>query len=920
MEQKAKDWERVKSLFDAALQLSPTEREQFLAENCSDEGTRTEVLSLLHNHESAGGFLQFSAAAPELEPEKPLSPKTRLGPYEITALIGSGGMGQVYRARDTRLGRDVAIKVLPIVFANDPDRLRRFEQEARAVAALNHPNILSVHDIGVHDELHFIVTEFLQGKTLRQELSAGALPPHRATEYAIQLTEGLAAAHDVGIVHRDLKPENLFITKDGLVKVLDFGLSKQIVFAAPPHGDATTLLDRAQTSVGIVLGTVGYMSPEQVRGESIDHRTDIFAVGAVLYEMLNGQRAFHRNSAAETMAAILKEDPPEFPVSGERQIPKALERVTLRCLAKDPVQRFQSAKDLGFALDNLNAEKAQFPPSPERLAVGNRWRFAAFSLGLLLLAVATFAGRALLHRTPQPGYQRVTFRQGPVTAARFSSDGQTIVYSASWDTPEEKVYSVRLDGSEQRPLDLPSGELASVSRVGDLAILLNTNASGRVLATVPHEGGAPHELLDHVESADWSPDGKLLAVACFRDGKSHLEYPIGKPLYETVSWALWNLRFSPQGDAIAFVDHPLPGDDRGSVAIVDLQGHARRLTSEWDGIQGLAWSADGKEVWFTATSSGADWDRQMYGVTRSGKLRQILEVPAPLHLEDIAQDGRILLQRQDRAYEVALGQVGGGTLQLSWVDMMMPSSVSRDGRYAAITDYEGGNYRVYLKPLDGSPPVLLGKGVAGGISPDSRWVAAIVPSDTTEIQLLPAGIGQVKTVSTPNFRYSDVDWASDGNRLVVRASRGDGPSRMWLQQLGGGAPTPITPEGVDGLFLTVNHTDYVAARDHAGTMKLYPIEGGDPQTISGVTTDEDIIGGSNDSSVVCVSRRQSAVSLQISKLNIVSGNRQPFVRVSPNNPAGVIGVGRPIFTRDEKRYVYLQVRSLSVLYVASRVK
>jgi len=175
-------------------------------------------------------------------------------------------------------------------------------------------------------------------------------------------------------------------------------------------------------------------------------------------------------------------------------------------------------------------------------------------------------------------------------------------------------------------------------------------------------------------------------------------------------------------------------------------------------------------------------------------------------------------------------------------------------------------------------------------------------------------------VSTPNFRYSDVDWASDGNRLVVRASRGDGPSRMWLQQLGGGAPTPITPEGVDGLFLTVNHTDYVAARDHAGTMKLYPIEGGDPQTISGVTTDEDIIGGSNDSSVVCVSRRQSAVSLQISKLNIVSGNRQPFVRVSPNNPAGVIGVGRPIFTRDEKRYVYLQVRSLSVLYVASRVK
>jgi serine/threonine protein kinase/methionine aminopeptidase len=337
-----------------ARRIPSTERS---AENCSDESIRTEVLSLLHNHESAGSFLPsesewFSSTAAE---RKPLSPKTRLGPYEIGALLGAGGMGEVYRARDTRLGRDVAIKILPSVFENDPERRRRFEQEARAVAALNHANILSVHDIGVHDGIHYMVTEFLQGKTLRQELSTGALSPRTAPEYAIQITRGLAAAHDVGIVHRDLKPENLFVTKDGHVKVLDFGLAKQLVIVPSDHDNATTM----QTSAGIVVGTVGYMSPEQVRGNRVDHRSDIFSFGTVFYEMLTGQRAFQRNSAAETMTAILKEDPPDFPVSGERQIPKPLERVTHRCLAKNLEQRFQSAKDISFALDSISTERVQ---------------------------------------------------------------------------------------------------------------------------------------------------------------------------------------------------------------------------------------------------------------------------------------------------------------------------------------------------------------------------------------------------------------------------------------------------------------------------------------------------------------------------------------------------------------------------------
>ena len=285
-----------------------------------------------------------------------LAAATKLGPYEIIGPLGAGGMGEVYVARDPRLGRNVAVKILPESFAIDSERLRRFEQEARSVAALNHPNILSVHDIGAERGIHYIVTELLEGETLRGKLAGNVLPPRRATEYALQIAQGLSAAHDKGIVHRDLKPENLFITRDARVKILDFGLAKQQVSLA---SDETVQGNTASTSEGMILGTVSYMAPEQVRGKIVDHRTDIFAFGAVLYEILSGERAFGRNSSVETMTAILNEDPPEFVPKSDQQVPLALQRIVLRCLEKSPEQRFQSARDLGFALENLSASVSQ---------------------------------------------------------------------------------------------------------------------------------------------------------------------------------------------------------------------------------------------------------------------------------------------------------------------------------------------------------------------------------------------------------------------------------------------------------------------------------------------------------------------------------------------------------------------------------
>jgi hypothetical protein len=841
---------------------------------------------------------------------------TRLGPYEIVSFVGAGGMGEVYRARDTRLDRSVAIKVLPASFANDPDRLRRFEQEARAVAALNHPNILALHDIGSQDGTSYLVSEFLEGKTLREQLANGALPARRAIEYALQIAQGLGAAHDKGIVHRDLKLENIFVTKDGRLKILDFGLAKAQMQAATLDG--TTVA--SQTTPGVAMGTAGYMSPEQVRGESIDPRSDIFSFGAVLYEMLAGQRAFQRHSSVETMNAILKEEPREI-ATPERVVPPVLQRIVHRCLEKERDQRFQSAKDLSFALDSLNAGvttgQAQAVTGLARR--WNGWRTATLVVGVMLVATTVAMLRGRLLSPQQPRYDRITFRKGAISAARFAPDEQTIIYGAAWDQPTTKLYRSRVDGTDVRGLDLSAAELLAVSRSGELAITSNPN-TGR-LARVPINGGAPRELLDNVVAADWSRDATQLAVARIENGKCRLEYPIGKALYETIGW-ITHMRISPQGDAIAFMDHPLLGDDRGTVMIVDLRGNQRRLTQEWNGEQGLAWSPDGSEVWFTATSR-YDWSRDLYAVTRSGKQRLVLRTPAALYLEDIASDGRVLLRHEERRYEVAVGQVGGETHLLSWLEIMVAASVSRDGKYVVIGDWSGSggtDYSVYLARLDGSPAVLLGGGVAGGISPDNKWVTSILPSDTTKVLLLPTGIGETKTIAAPKFHYRGATWASDGRRLVVRASESDRPLRFWVQDIAGGSSRAVTPEGIDGLFVTVDHADYVSARDTTGAVRLYPIDGGDPKPIVGLTEADRVIGGSTDSEVVYVLPDTSAIPEQIAKLNIATGRRQPFVTVSPTDPAGIVSLSRPIFSGDAKQYVYTQARQLSVLYVAAGLK
>src|SRR6266699_2454034 len=569
-----------------------------------------------------------------------LSSGSRLGPYEITVPIGAGGMGEVYRAKDPRLGREVAIKVLPSSFSEDADRLRRFEQEARAAGILNHPNITAVYDVGQHEGAPYVVQELLEGETLRSVLAGGKLSPRKAIEYGLQIAQGLAAAHEKGIVHRDLKPENVFVTRDGRVKVLDFGLAK-LVRPEESHVTVVTLTSPA-TLPGMVMGTVGYMSPEQVRGEPCDARSDIFSFGAVFYEMLTGKRAFKRETSAETMTAILREDPPELNDTGW-QGPLALQRILVRCLEKNVERRFQSASDLAFAIESLNGTSTvKSVPQPDSRRARLPW--AAAALGVLVLGAAMWLGGRWHSAKPQPKFTRLTYQQGYLSNARFAKDGQTVVYSAQWNNDPLQVYSVRVEFPQSTKVDLPRAALLALSSSGDMELAVDpVQVSWFMYGTMAQAqmtGGTPRAHEKEVIAADYAPDGKTLAVVHKANRKVQLEYPAGRVIYATAGY-LDYVRVSPSGKEVAFAEHPVYGDNRGWVSVVDETGNRKQLTREFGAVQGLAWSRAGTEIWFTAADSTTD--QQLFGVSLSGRQRPILATPQGSRLLDITADGRVLL-------------------------------------------------------------------------------------------------------------------------------------------------------------------------------------------------------------------------------------------------------------------------------------
>ncbi len=867
-----------------------------------------------------------------------LAAGTTLGPYEILGQIGAGGMGEVYKARDLRLGRDVAVKVLPEEFFEGEERRERFEREAKLLASLNHPGIATLHSF---EEIpssssssaarHILVMELLEGETLRAALAGAKVSTKKALEWARQMAQGLAAAHEKGIVHRDLKPENIFVTKDGRLKILDFGLAKA---TQAEEGSGGTNLPTATrgTEPGVVMGTLGYMSPEQVKGKPADARSDIFSFGAILYEMLSGQRAFHRETAAETISAILKEDPPDLSMTNQ-SVPPGLERLVAHCLEKNPEQRFRSAHDLAFDLESLSTTsgarvvvQSSGGPAPR---VG---RLALAGLVAVAAAAGLLAGRAIWKTAPDapPTFKRLTYGRGPIASARFAPDGQMIVYAASWDGARKpQLYSVREESPESLRLALPPGQVESISSKGEMLILNFLRFStgyARVgtLSSTPLSGSAPRDLLEDVGNAAWSPDGSSMAVVRAPQWRYRLEFPVGKVLYETTGWVS-HPRVSPKADRIAFLDHPVFGDDRGSVAAMDLSGKKTTLSTGWESEQGVCWSASGEEIWFSATKAGAS--RALYAVTLSGRLRPVVRTPSDMTLQDIARDGRVLFV----ASNARLGFLGlfpgeAKERDLSGLEWSFSPILARDAKSVVFTEQGeagGSGYSVYLRKTDGSAPVRLGEGAALALSPDGKWVlTALIRQTPSQIVLLPTGAGGPRPFPKDSIEHANGFFGAflpDGKRILFNGNEPGRPPRVFIQDLEGGAAKPVTQEGVEARLLSADGASLVTRSPEQG-LAITPLEGGPARAIPGLKPTDTPLRFTADGRFLFLSEESTEFPARVFRLAVATGRREVWKELMPGDPAGMMLLAPAAISEDGKTILFIYSRVLSDLYVAEGLR
>jgi Tol biopolymer transport system component len=689
------------------------------------------------------------------------------------------------------------------------------------------------------------------------------------------------------------------------------------------------------TAPGSVMGTVGYMSPEQAAGRPVDFRSDQFSLGSMIYEMATGKRAFDRASSAETLTAIIREEPEPISAVNAR-VPAPLRWIVERCLAKDPEDRFASTKDLARDFKSLRDHLTETSASLQTgagaaIPVGRvrslkrRAIAAAAAAGVLAVALLVVLVRPR-SAASSPVFHRLTFQRGSIWGARFTPDGGTIVYGAAWDGNPSRLFSVRADNLLSSPLDLPAAYLLALSKQSEIAlardpIQITTIQIQGTLASAPLSGGSPREIESAVSFADWTPDGKGLAVVRDVGGRADLFYPEDHLLYASQGWAS-HPRFSPDGKWIAFLDHPSAGDG-GAVVLVSADGRTKKtLASGFSTVQGLAWRPDGSEIWFTGTAEGNA--RSLCAVTPAGKMRILNRGPATLTLYDIASDGRLLVEQEDqRASVFALAPGESRERELSALDWSGLDGLSPDGRLVSFDESgEGGGEagRAYIRRTDGSAPTLLGSGAAGGFSADGAWVSGNA-TDGSNITIFPIGAGKQRVVQPPLVNLITPQFAGSADRLMVRASeKGHGP-RYFVIDAATGASRPISEEGVPYTNHAPVSPDGTRVLGLAPDFRpmVFPLSGGAPVPVPGGLPREYPAGWSSDGRAVYVYRRAGS-SNPVYRIDLTSGKRELWKTITAPDPAGITGIAPVIVVMDGKSYAYGVTRILSTLYLVDGFK
>ncbi len=844
----------------------------------------------------------------------------QLAHYEITGLLGKGGMGEVYRARDGKLGREVAIKILPVEMSRDADRLARFDREARSLATLQHPNVASAYGLEETPEARFLVMELVEGEGLDERMARGPIPLAEVRTIAAQIASGLEAAHEKGIVHRDLKPANIRVSPDGTVKVLDFGLAKAWSDEDQEGDLSSSPTMTAHTIKGVILGTAGYMSPEQARGQTVNKQTDVWAFGVILWEMLTGQRLFDGATVSDVMAGVLRAEINDQALP--TNTPQAIRRLLRRCLQRDLKNRLRDIGDAALDLEEIDTEDRVNEGRPGTRRVSLPGWLAILAVVIIGTGFATWAlvGGSGQEQdlAPVARFEQKTYGEQAIFNARFLPDDQGIVFSSAsfGNVPHLEV----LSGAGMAPRRIgPEGTtLLSVSDEGELAILTGAEyRNHRVLrGTLARMSidGAPRTLIENVRDADWGT-GNELAIVRRVGGIDRLEYPVGNVLYETSGY-ISGPRVSPDGKQVAFNDHQWWLDDRGWLKLVDEARQVTTLTKEFWAIQGVVWTPDGSKILF-AGADGSPKLSPMVVRLRDTRVRPFLAVSSSTTILDLDDSGRLLALGNRHSYGVvAHPKSSNEDIDLSWLDSSWGPTLAPDNKTLIFSNgFGGSNYTVVMRTTDASPLTTMGEGNFLELSPDGAWVTAQIATPPG-LAVYPVGIGVEKHLDPgPIVQFHASYWFPDSEHLLIVGNEADGPVRCYRQAISGGAPEALNIEGAEDFFrLTLDGTAVLGLGQDQGYY-LFPLDGGPPRSLPGLHSGDLVQAWNRDGSAVYVIEDRRVPQTLI-KVDLETQERDADFTFGPEREPGLLWVriNGPVFD-PANGYSYGYLKSLSRLFV-----